>query len=88
MQTPRPPPANRLVTPTEDEFESWCLHPVTQFVAQAMENAADDQREEWLRQSWGSGMANPVLLMELRTRADAYRAFLETGLEDYLARIK
>jgi len=33
---------------------------------------ADEQREAWIALSWDAGDANPDLLIELRTRADAY----------------
>lgn len=83
----RPKPDTRI-TPTEDEFESWCQQPVTRFVAAAMHAAALTQRDAWERLSWGAGEADPKTLCELRTRADAYNAFLETGLREYVAIIE
>lgn len=87
---PRPKPDTRI-EPTADEFESWCLHPVTKFVAAAFKRSAEQQREEWARISWVPGLMSPLererlehRRVELTTAADAYSAFLETGLERYV----
>jgi hypothetical protein len=78
---------SRIVVPTEDEFESWRLHPVTQFVASAYERLANEQRLEWGRHF--DAAIDPIKLaavrLELKTREDAYRAFLETTFERFLA---
>lgn len=79
----RPKPDLSGHEPTADEFAAWCEHPVTRFVAKAYEAAAEKQREEWIKVSWGGGKMDPLLHTELRTRADAYMAFLETGIDDY-----
>jgi hypothetical protein len=81
MTLPRP---DARITPTADEFDAWCEHPVTRYVAAAWQAAAVAQREAWTAASWSSGEADPNTLLELRTRADAYSAFLETGLERYV----
>lgn len=78
-----PKPDPKIADPTADEFESWTLHPVTRFVADAYQQMAGKQREMWMARSWGDADANPELLIELRTRADDYMAFLETGLDEY-----
>lgn len=70
-------------TPSEDEFTAWTEHPITRYVAAAWLTAANAQREAWTGSSWATGEADPMALKELRTRADAYMAFLETGLKDY-----
>lgn len=78
-----PKPEDRLV-PSDEEFAAWCEHPVTRFVAACHAKAAEQQREAWSSASWGNGHADPNALIELRTRADAYMAFLETPLEAYV----
>lgn len=86
-QAPRPaapPKPDARIEPTQDEFSAWADHPVTRYVAAAWEAAALAQREAWTDSSWNSGTADPLMLTELRTRADAYSAFLETGLERYV----
>lgn len=89
MAEPAPQPSHlprpdARVEPTADEFSAWADHPVTRYVAAAWEAAALAQREAWTADSWVTGEANPMTLLELRTRADAYSAFLETGLERYV----
>ena len=69
--------------PDAQDFAAWCEHPVTQWVAACWQTAANRQREAWVQVSWDQGSNDPLTLMELRTRADAYMAFLETGLDDY-----
>lgn len=54
---------------------------MTQWVFRAVSRAAELQKDEWLRLSWGQGEADPLLLCELRTRADAYLGLRETGYE-------
>jgi hypothetical protein len=80
----KPQPETRPIVPTEEEFAAWAEQPVTRFVAQAFALGAEIQRQAWLAASWANGEADPLKLMELRTRADAYRAFLETTWADYL----
>ena len=81
---PTLPKPDARIKPSQDEFEAWTLHPVTRYVAAAWQAAADAQREAWTNETWLSGEAKPETLLELRTRADAYSAFLETGLERYV----
>lgn len=80
--TPRP--GKTVEIPTGDEFASWCHHPVTQFVAHCHQVAADKQKDAWEEISWNAGSANLELLIELKTRADAYLAFLQTRREQYV----
>lgn len=62
---------------TEDDFLAWRDHPVTRWVMSAAQGAADAQKAEWDRLSWVAGNADPLTLIELRTRADAYSALFE-----------
>jgi hypothetical protein len=68
---------------TLEEFQAWREHPATQWVLRAAEKAADLQQIAWNDASWGRGEADPLMLTELRTRADAYRALGETSYEDW-----
>ena len=79
----RPVPYDRY-EPTPEEFAAWCAHPITAWVASAWEKAADKQHEQWNHVSWLNGVADHDLLLELRTRADAYRAFVQSGREAYV----
>lgn len=78
-----PKPQIRPEIPHPEDWAAWCEHPVTRFVATAHKLCAELQRDEWTRVSWTGGHADPLALTELRTRADAYMAFLETTLETY-----
>jgi hypothetical protein len=68
---------------TEDDFLAWQDHPVSRWVFAAVERAAEAQKAEWERQSWEAGDVSPLVLMELRTRADAYRALFETTFDQW-----
>ena len=69
--------------PHDEDFAAWCAHPVTKFVAICFERAAEKNRELWEELSWAQGTADPEKLLELRTRADAYLAFIQTTKESY-----
>jgi hypothetical protein len=47
----------------------------------AIDDAAAAQRDAWIEKSWEGGQADPRELIELRTRADAYRGLIETPYE-------
>jgi hypothetical protein len=65
--------------PSLEAFNAWLDHPVSQMVFIALQNMAEEQQKEWLERSWQNGQSNPVLLTELRTRADAYQAMADTN---------
>ena len=52
-------------------------------VVAAFLGIAAEQQAEWARRSWDGGECDPLLLCELRTRADAYRAIAETSYEGF-----
>lgn len=70
------------MTISAEEFAAWRIDPVTEWVIAELAKAADAQREAWLEHSWSSGQADPTLLNELKTRADAYSALAELSYED------
>ena len=76
-----------MIEPTQDEFDSWQLHPVSQYVAEAYRIAADKQRAEWDRHFDLNLIPADISTtrLVLKTREDAYRAFLENTLADYIA---
>ena len=78
-----PKPESRLI-PTEEEFAAWCEHPVTRFVAASHANKAEDCKKEWVGRSWRDGVADQVILAELRARADTFSAFVEASWFDHL----
>ncbi len=68
---------------TSDDFARWRDDNVTQFVFAAVAAGAKQQQDAWLETSWGMGTAKPELLRELRTRADAYYALIDTTYEGW-----
>lgn len=74
-----------MIVPTEDELQSWRLHPVSQFVAAAYTAGADRQRAEWLKYFGATTIPADLadIRLELKTREDAYRAFTECTLADF-----
>lgn len=66
---------------TKDEFQLWREHPITEWVFAALKAASEAQKQAWIDSSWASGVADPRVLIELNTRADAYRALYETEYE-------
>ena len=78
-----------IALPTQDEFDSWQLHPVSQYVAEAYRIAAEKQREAWSGQFdkplYPTNSDFSYYRLELKTREDAYRSILENTLSDYIA---
>lgn len=72
-----------------DDFARWRDDPVTKMVMAALSEAEKEQKLQWLGASWEGGVARaPELertLLELRVRADAYRALQEMTLGDLCA---
>lgn len=64
-----------------EDYLRWRDNAVTQWIFAAFEKAALMQSDAWMERSWGAGTADPVELVELRTRADAYRSIFETPFE-------
>lgn len=83
MGEPLPKPDPRAQVPHPEDWDAWTQHPITRFVATAFYAAAEHQREAWFDLSWTGGNADADELTRLRTRADAYMAFLETTLGEY-----
>jgi hypothetical protein len=69
---------------TPDEFQDWRDHPITQWVFAAIERHVAKQKQGWLDATWETGATpDPLMLCELRTRADAYRAMIDTTFEGW-----
>jgi hypothetical protein len=66
-----------------EEFAQWREDPVTQGVLGTLGAMAETQKQGWLEASWEGEVADPLLLKELRTRADAYLALAEGSYEDF-----
>lgn len=68
-------------TVTQDEYLAWMQDPRTQWVLGALETLAQAQEAEWGQALSAPSDVLPMLQIELRTRADAYRAVAETEYE-------
>ena len=68
---------------TREEFGGWLTDPVTRWVFQAVHNAAEAERDEWERVSWGNGVANQRVLDQLRDRASALMELVENDFENW-----
>lgn len=67
-----------------EDFSAWREDPTTQAIVAALNAFADAQKTAWDLLSWEQGEADPMKLMELKTRADAYRALAELSFEDLM----
>ena len=68
---------------TPDEFQDWREHPITRWVFSAIERGVELNRQGWIEASWDKGRCDPLELCELRTRADAYRALIDTDYQTW-----
>lgn len=69
---------------TEEEFLAWREDPTTVAIVALLGAFADAQKAAWDAASWEKGEADEFLLVELRTRADAYRALAELSFRDLM----
>ena len=67
--------------PSRDEFARWLDDAVTRYVMRAHLAMAETNKAEWTKASWDNGACSKEMLLELRTRADAYRAIAEMTYE-------
>lgn len=58
------------MTITREEFESWRANPVTEAVFAALAQLAEEAKRKWLTLSWEGGQADPLVLADLRARAE------------------
>jgi hypothetical protein len=71
--------------PTEEEFQAWRDHPVTQWVIGAFDIVAEEQKQAWLNATWEAGQCDSYELLALRTRADTYQAMKDSDYSDFIA---
>ena len=77
-------PVQQRAAISEEEFLSWHDDPVTRWVLSACRKAAEENKLAWVEASWDAGNPDPLLLTELRTRADAYLALADTQYAGWL----
>lgn len=69
----------------QEQFDAWRSEPLTQWIFAAVKRAAAQEKAEWVRQSWDSGVADPAQLIELRTRANALEELIDNDFETWSA---
>lgn len=69
--------------PTAEEFARWRDEGVTRWVFASLDVIAGENKDLWVKASWEGGQCNPLLLKELHTRADTYKALIETTYEGH-----
>jgi hypothetical protein len=67
----------------KDDFDAWRSDPVTVEVMRVVQRLADRAKEKWLEISWAGGSADPVMLADLRARAEIATDLFEMTFEDY-----
>lgn len=67
-----------------EDFDAWRREPVTKTIFAALAKARDRERDEWVRQSWGEGKCDPLLLAELRAKAEAFDDLLGNSYEIWM----
>ena len=70
-----------MIIETED-FEQWRAHPVTEAVTRALVMLAERNKARWIELSWGGGQADPLVLAELRARAEGALDLSELTVEE------
>lgn len=66
----------------QEDFDQWLAHPVTEQMIYALKRLSDDTKAKWMAVSWDGGNADPLLLADLRARAEVIRDLTELKLED------
>lgn len=66
----------------KEDFDSWLENPVTQAVFRALSMKAQEAKEKWVRSSWNEGQNDPLLLADLRARAEIAQDITELKHED------
>lgn len=65
-----------------EAFEEWLAHPVTEHVLKRVGELAEANKQKWMDESWGSGKCDPMMLIDLKARAEAARDLSELKYED------
>jgi hypothetical protein len=66
---------------TKEDFEAWRDNPITEAVFKAFDNLGERAKADWLAMSWGAGQCDPLILADLRARAEVIEDFRKITLE-------
>lgn len=65
-----------------EDFDMWKDHPVTVHVFNKLKEVADAAKDKWLASSWDQGASDPLLLADLRARAEVVNDLITVSYED------
>jgi uncharacterized phage-associated protein len=66
----------------KDDFEAWRDNPITQAVFKAFDMLGEKAKQQWLTASWQNGNTDPLMLADLRARAEVVEDFRNVSLDD------
>lgn len=66
----------------KEDFDAWMAHPVTEHVLKHVGDLAEQNKQHWIDQSWEAGKCDPMVLTELKARAQAAKDLSEITFED------
>lgn len=67
---------------TKEDFDAWRGNHVTEEVFRAFDRLGERAKQDWLAKSWGQGQCDPVLLADLKARAEVVEDFRTIQFED------
>ena len=63
-------------------FEEWLAHPVTEHVLKRVGELAEANKQKWIDESWGARNCDPMMLADLKARAEAAKDLSEIEWSD------
>lgn len=66
----------------KDDFEQWRDHIVTEYVFKALAKLGEQSKQRWIDLSWGGGNPDPLMLADLRARAEVVKDLCELTFEE------
>lgn len=67
---------------TEEDFEAWRENPVTKSLLGILADMVQDTKNKWDAVAWVGGSADPLLLADLRARAEVLVDMIEISFAD------
>ena len=66
----------------KEDFDAWLDHPVTSHVFKQFAKVSERAKDAWVQSSWEHGASDPVLLADLRARAEVVNDLITVSYED------
>lgn len=66
----------------KEHFDEWLAHPVTEHVLKRVGEMAEQNKQQWIKDSWDAGRCDPMSLVDLKARAEAAKDLSELTFED------